>query len=128
MIKTLAELNTDLGLEAIEKFASSNLETVRSKTGFMMGIIRRVGDPLRSSPLRSFLCHSLCHFVPATGIFSQAILAKTRTIRHLGSCDTHHHLSLQHVSVDAKQHERVTLLTGFAEEPCLSRLYDSESF
>lgn len=46
MIKTLADLNTELGLEAIEKFASSNLETVRSKTGFMMGIIRRVGEAI----------------------------------------------------------------------------------
>lgn len=36
MIKALADLPSDLGLEAVDKFATSNLESVRSKTGFMV--------------------------------------------------------------------------------------------
>ncbi len=36
MVRALADLPSDLGMEAVEKFATSNLETVRSKTGFMV--------------------------------------------------------------------------------------------
>ncbi len=36
MLKSLAELPSDLGLEAVEKFGMASLETVRSKTGFMV--------------------------------------------------------------------------------------------
>ena len=36
MCKALSELPSDLGLEAVEKFATANLDTVRSKTGFMV--------------------------------------------------------------------------------------------
>ena len=35
MLKSLADLPSDLGLEAVEKFGMASLETVRSKTGFM---------------------------------------------------------------------------------------------
>lgn len=37
MCKALADLPTDQGLEAVDKFASANLDSVRSKTGFMVG-------------------------------------------------------------------------------------------
>lgn len=37
MVKALSDLPSDLGLEAVDKFATSNLESVRSKTGFMVG-------------------------------------------------------------------------------------------
>ncbi len=46
MIKALADLPSDLGLEAVEKFATSNLESVRSKTGFMV----RPSDIPRQGP------------------------------------------------------------------------------
>ena len=36
MCKALNELTTELGLEAVDKFAMSNLDNVRSKTGFMV--------------------------------------------------------------------------------------------
>ena len=36
MCKALNELPHDLGLEAVDKFAMSNLDNVRSKTGFMV--------------------------------------------------------------------------------------------
>lgn len=36
MLKSLAELPGDRGLEAVDRFSSSSLETVRSKTGFMV--------------------------------------------------------------------------------------------
>ena len=36
MLKSLADLPSDLGLEAVEKFGMASLETVRSKTGFMV--------------------------------------------------------------------------------------------
>ncbi len=36
MIKALADLPSDLGLEAVDKFANAHLDTVRSKTGFMV--------------------------------------------------------------------------------------------
>ncbi|KAK9824242.1 hypothetical protein WJX72_008888 [[Myrmecia] bisecta] len=42
MCRALAELPSDRGLEAVDKFAMANLDNVRSKTGFMMGIIKRV--------------------------------------------------------------------------------------
>ncbi|KAK9809709.1 hypothetical protein WJX73_008415 [Symbiochloris irregularis] len=42
MAKSLSDLPTNLALEAIEKFAVANLDTVRSKTGFLMGIIKRI--------------------------------------------------------------------------------------
>lgn len=44
MCKALGELPSNLGLEAVEKFAMADLETVRSKTGFMVS---------RTSTLRS---------------------------------------------------------------------------
>ncbi len=37
MCKALAELPMDQGVEAVDKFAAANLDTVRSKTGFMVG-------------------------------------------------------------------------------------------
>ena len=37
MAKALADLPSDLGLEAVDKFSMANLDTVRSKTGFMVG-------------------------------------------------------------------------------------------
>jgi hypothetical protein len=36
MCSALAELPEQMGLEAVEKFAATNLDSVRSKTGFMM--------------------------------------------------------------------------------------------
>ena len=36
MCKALADLPSDLGLEAVDKFANAHLDTVRSKTGFMV--------------------------------------------------------------------------------------------
>ena len=39
MCKALNELPHDLGLEAVDKFAMSNLDNVRSKTGFMVSHI-----------------------------------------------------------------------------------------
>jgi hypothetical protein len=44
MVKALSDLPSELGLEAVDKFATSNLDSVRSKTGFMMGIIKRVAQ------------------------------------------------------------------------------------
>lgn len=51
MVKTLGDLSESLGLEAIDKFAGSNLDTVRSRTGFMMGIIKRVDMEARGGPM-----------------------------------------------------------------------------
>eukprot|EP00884_Botryococcus_braunii_P002945 jgi/Botrbrau1/12651/Bobra.67_1s0017.1 len=50
MCKALSDLPTDQGLEAVDKFASANLDAVRSKTGFMMGIIKRVQADHRGYP------------------------------------------------------------------------------
>lgn len=36
MLKALADLPGERGLEAVDRFSSSSLETVRSKTGFMV--------------------------------------------------------------------------------------------
>jgi Heterogeneous nuclear ribonucleoprotein Q acidic domain len=36
MVKALSDLPSELGLEAVDKFATSNLDSVRSKTGFMV--------------------------------------------------------------------------------------------
>ena len=38
MCKALNELPTELGIEAVDKFSMSNLDNVRSKTGFMVNI------------------------------------------------------------------------------------------
>ena len=38
MAKALADLPSDLGLEAVDKFSAANLDTVRSKTGFMVSV------------------------------------------------------------------------------------------
>ncbi|BDA47365.1 probable heterogeneous nuclear ribonucleoprotein Q at N-terminal half [Coccomyxa sp. Obi] len=46
MLKALADLPVDLGCEAVEKFAMASLDSVRSKTGFMMGIIKRIQEDL----------------------------------------------------------------------------------
>lgn len=40
----LANLSRDLADEAIDKFLAADLSTIRSKTGFLMGIIRRITD------------------------------------------------------------------------------------
>jgi len=45
MIKALADLPGDRGMEAVDRFSGSSLETVRSKTGFMV-----------RAPLASLLC------------------------------------------------------------------------
>lgn len=42
MCRALADLPSDVGLEAVDKFAAANLDGVRSKTGFIMGIIKRL--------------------------------------------------------------------------------------
>ena len=42
MLKALADLPVDLGIEAIDKFAMASLDSVRSKTGFM---VRRLPLP-----------------------------------------------------------------------------------
>lgn len=36
MLKALADLPVDLGIEAVDKFAMASLDSVRSKTGFMV--------------------------------------------------------------------------------------------
>ena len=36
MLKALSDLPGERGLEAVDRFSSSSLETVRSKTGFMV--------------------------------------------------------------------------------------------
>ena len=36
MLKALADLPVDLGIEAIDKFAMASLDSIRSKTGFMV--------------------------------------------------------------------------------------------
>ncbi|CAK0787513.1 hypothetical protein CVIRNUC_010733 [Coccomyxa viridis] len=46
MLKALADLPVDLGIEAIDKFAMASLDSIRSKTGFMMGIIKRIQEDL----------------------------------------------------------------------------------
>jgi hypothetical protein len=38
MLKALADLPVDLGVEAVDKFAMASLDTIRSKTGFMVRI------------------------------------------------------------------------------------------
>lgn len=42
MCRALSDLPSDLGVEAVEKFSIANLDHIRSKTGFMMGIIKRL--------------------------------------------------------------------------------------
>jgi len=39
MLKALADLPVDLGIEAVEKFAMASLDSVRSKTGFMVSLL-----------------------------------------------------------------------------------------
>ena len=58
MIKALADLPGDRGMEAVDRFSGSSLETVRSKTGFM---VRRPFALLLSS---RWLGH-----VPPDGLF-----------------------------------------------------------
>ena len=43
MCKALLDLGPTQADEAVDKFSQANLESVRSKAGFMMGIIRRLG-------------------------------------------------------------------------------------
>ena len=38
----------DLAQAAVERYAAAHLESVRSKTGFFIGIIRRINDEARS--------------------------------------------------------------------------------
>lgn len=38
MLKALADLPVDLGIEAIDKFAMASLDSIRSKTGFMVSL------------------------------------------------------------------------------------------
>lgn len=45
----LRELPIELALEALDRYATSALDTIRSKTGFMMGIIRKRME-LRNGP------------------------------------------------------------------------------
>ena len=40
MLKALADLPVDLGIEAIDKFAMASLDSIRSKTGFMVRACR----------------------------------------------------------------------------------------
>mmetsp|Transcript_37804 Transcript_37804/g.106831 ORF Transcript_37804/g.106831 Transcript_37804/m.106831 type:complete len:313 (-) Transcript_37804:177-1115(-) len=42
MCQLLESLHEDHAVAAVEKFAASNLEAIRSKTGFMIGIVRRM--------------------------------------------------------------------------------------
>jgi hypothetical protein len=48
MLKALADLPVDLGIEAIDKFAMASLDSIRSKTGFMVRRCCALGSPLRS--------------------------------------------------------------------------------
>lgn len=50
MCKALGDLPSDLGLEAVDKFAMANLDTVRSKTGFMVGFKELLLLSLRPLP------------------------------------------------------------------------------
>ena len=43
-ITQLMELSEDQAAEAVEKFSAADLDTIRSKTGFLMGIIKRVRE------------------------------------------------------------------------------------
>ena len=43
MLKALADLPVDLGIEAIDKFAMASTDTVRSKTGFMVRCLPGAG-------------------------------------------------------------------------------------
>lgn len=53
MCRALADLPSDVGLEAVDKFSAANLDGVRSKTGFIMGIIKRLqSDYPRHRPER----------------------------------------------------------------------------
>jgi len=43
----LLELSDDMAYEAVDRFATTNLDTIRSKTGFLMGIIKRIREESR---------------------------------------------------------------------------------
>ena len=55
MLKSLAELPGERGLEAVERFSGSSLETVRSKTGFM---VRVDGDA--QMRYQGLICNTYC--------------------------------------------------------------------
>ncbi len=46
---TLRDLPLDLALAAVDRYAAAHLESVRSKTGFMIGIVRRISDEARAA-------------------------------------------------------------------------------
>ncbi|KAK3287541.1 hypothetical protein CYMTET_4963 [Cymbomonas tetramitiformis] len=47
-IAALKELPEDMAHEAIERFSAANLESIRTKTGFLIGIVKRIRDEGRS--------------------------------------------------------------------------------
>lgn len=42
MTRALQSLPMDLAMEVLDKFSYADLNTVRSKTGFMLGIVKRL--------------------------------------------------------------------------------------
>lgn len=50
MCRALGKLSSGQAIEAIDKFANTDMDTIRSKTGYMIGIINRMGDPPQSRP------------------------------------------------------------------------------
>mmetsp|Transcript_6985 Transcript_6985/g.9449 ORF Transcript_6985/g.9449 Transcript_6985/m.9449 type:complete len:141 (-) Transcript_6985:187-609(-) len=48
-IGELRDLGEEQGFEAVERFCATNLDSVRSKTGFLMGIIKRIREESRVS-------------------------------------------------------------------------------
>ena len=56
MAKALADLPSHLGMEAVDKFAMANLDTVRSKTGFMVSFLTVTYD---SAMLLRMLTHQV---------------------------------------------------------------------
>lgn len=45
MCRALSEASPELALEALSKFSKADLKTVRSKTGYLLGILKRLKDP-----------------------------------------------------------------------------------
>lgn len=42
MTRALGSLPTDVAMEVLDKFSNANLDGIRSKTGFMLGIVKRL--------------------------------------------------------------------------------------
>ena len=51
MTRSLQSLPSNLAMEVLDKFSYADLDNVRSKTGFMLGIVKRLQVRAREDPL-----------------------------------------------------------------------------